>query len=163
MVAIRVFCMAKLVPTLRDCFTFAAGAGEGVLLAFEAHSIATTQADSPGWREARVVYREDAPAFAVRVLRRTDDDTRLLDTLHRFLAALDGAAQSDAMRGVRYHLSETRYIVEATLPADADADALQSVAWFTRLFVARYEGLLQVDGEGFYASDGDLIFVLDAA
>lgn len=163
MVAVRVFCLAKSVPTLRACLTFAAGGGEGVVLAFAAHSIAATNTDSPDWHTARVVYREDAPPLAVQLLRRTDDGSRFLDALHRFLAALDGAAQTDAMRAVRYHLVETRYVVIVTLPADADSDTLTAAAWFTRCFVERYEGLLQVDGEGFYSPEGDLMFALDRA
>jgi len=159
-VAVRVFCLAKQVPTLRECFTFAAGAGDGVLMALDVDTIATTPADSPAWREARILYREDAPPFDVCVLRNTDDGTALLDVLHRFLAALDGAAQTDDMRAVRYHLSETRYVVEVTLPDAADADTLASVAWFTRFFVAQYEGVLQADGEGFYDRDGDLVLPL---
>lgn len=160
MVAVRVFCLAKSVPTLRECLAFAAGGGEGVVLAFAAHSIAATDADSSSWRTARVVYREDAPALAVQLLRRTDDESRFLDTLHRVLAALDGADQTDAMRAVRYHLAETRYIAIVELPADGDSDALTAAAWFTRCLVERYEGMLQADGEGFYSPEGDLTLPL---
>lgn len=159
MAAIRVFCAASTFPSVRDCLGFAAGAGEGVLLAIDTDESAALDPDSPDWSAVRLVYREDASLLTVAVLRDTDDAPAFRDTLDRFTTALATSDAPDAA-AVRDYLTTTRAIVAVTLPTDAGDDALEAAAWFTRIFVEKYDGLLQADGEGFYDEDNDLLVAL---
>jgi len=177
MACIRVFCTASTLPSLRDCLGFAAGAGEGVILAIDIDDIAAVDADSSSWSAVRLLYREDASPLAVTVTRDTDTAPDFRTTLQHFLAALDGNTDARASM-VRAHLAATRAIVTVALPAspvppalpadpdetdetdETNEDALESVAWFTRIFVEQYGGLLQADGDGFYDRDNDLILAL---
>lgn len=156
MAAVRVFCTDPTLPTLRDCLGFAAGAGPGVILAVDTDDAEMIDPDSPDWSHVRLVYREDASPLTVTALRETDPTPLVRETRDRFIAAV---AQSDAPQAemVRTHLGATRTIVEVTFPPDADEDALEAAAWFTRIFVAKYGALLQADGEGFFDQDNDLI------
>lgn len=159
MAAVRVFCAASTFPSVRDCLSFAAGAGEGVLLAVDTDDSATLDADSPDWAAVHLVYREDAAMLTVVVLRDTDVAPAFQDTRDGFLAALAASDAPDAP-AVRDFVTTTRAIVVATLPTDTDEDALEAAAWFTRIFVELYDGLLHADGEGFYDEDNDLLVAL---
>lgn len=168
MACIRVFCTASTLPSLRDCLGFAAGAGEGVILAIDIDDIAAVDADSSSWSAVRLLYREDASPLTVTVVRDTDAAPGFRTTLQYFLTALNGNTDAPAST-VRAHLTATRAIVTVALPAlpadpdetdETDEDALESVAWFTRIFVEQYGGLLQADGDGFYDRDNDLILAL---
>jgi len=171
MACIRVFCIASTLPSLRDCLGFAAGAGEGVILAIDIDDIAAVDADSSSWSAVRLLYREDASPLAVTVTRDADTAPDFRRTLQHFLAVLDGNTDAQAST-VRAHLAATRAIVTVALPAlpvdpdqtdetyETNEDALESVAWFTRIFVEQYGGLLQADGDGFYDRDNDLILAL---
>ncbi len=162
MAAIRVFCAASTFPSVRDCLGFAAGAGEGVLLAIDIDEGAALDPDSADWAAVRLVYREDAAPLTVAVLRDTNAAPAFRETLDRFTAALAALHARDApdAPAVRDFLTTTRAIVVVTLPADADDAALEAAAWFTRLFVEKYDGLLHADGEGFYDEDNDLLVAL---
>jgi len=165
MACIRVFCTASTLPSLRDCLGFAAGAGEGVILAIDIDDIAAVDADSSGWSAVRLLYREDTSPLAVTVMRDTAPAPDFRTTLQHFHTALDGNTDVPVAT-VRAHLAATHAIVTVALPAlpvdpdETNEDALESVAWFTRIFVEQYGGLLQADGDGFYDRDNDLILTM---
>lgn len=157
MAFVRVFCTAPTLPSIRDCLGFAAGAG--VMLAVDTDDTATLDADSPDWSAVRLVYREDASPLTVTALRDMDHAPPFREIRDRFLTALPDGDPVYVVT-VRDHLTATRAIVTVGIPADGDEDTLEAAAWFTRIFVEKYGGLLQADGEGFYDRDNDLILAL---
>ena len=151
---IRVFCTAPAVPPLRDVLQWCADQGAPLQIAPE---FATADLQSPDWQQVGLVYKAGKQSFLAEVNRDEGSDSDLLhEEIAEFaeLVAEAEAAEPAWKDAVLQHLRATRCIVANQLPTgDFDADGFRALNVFLAYFVQHCGGMVQADGEGFYAND----------
>ncbi len=154
---IRVFCSASTVPSVRQLLEWSMQ--QGHRLEIDAH-FKDTALDSPNWTQVAFSYKESKSSFVCEIDEDSEaDDGLVSEEVAYFEDLLSHIEDSPEKQRVLQHINITKYIVAAELPFDFDADGSVALNSLLSYFVRHYDGMVQVDGEGFYER-GELIVKL---
>jgi hypothetical protein len=155
---IRAFCVATLVPPLREPIEWARR--RGIELEISPDSGAVNLDDSD-WERVHLFYKEGKRPLILEC-NRDDGSAACLarEEVQEFLSFLLDVEASPVKRRVEQHLKETKVIISAQLLSDIDDDGYNAVGELLKFFVEQNGGMIQADGEGFYEGN-EVVLPLD--
>jgi hypothetical protein len=145
---VRAFCRSPGVPTLRQALDSVRAKG------IDLQSSDPADLDNPTWTHLALLYKKGKKPILVECNRETADNPLCRDEVKGFLDEISRLPDSAGKTRVIDHLNGTEFIIACQLPVlnmgDDQAGYLANDA-FLRYFEAHCGGMIQADGEGFYA------------
>jgi hypothetical protein len=159
----RAFCTNPKVPDLSSVQLWLRECGSAAIIDDPDHAIEAAEAgelrpsildlERSDWEQVALAYRAGKLPILAECHR--DDGTaeaRMRSEVAEFVALIGDAEGSGAKRRALHHLAGTRFIVTCQLPAsDMEEDGFDANSEFLLFFVEHCGGMVQADGEGFYA------------
>lgn len=114
----------------------------------------------PNWRQYHLAY--DAHKMSLMIDRsvKGDEGGELSEEIAEFQADLAGLAGA-GKEAIEALLAETEQIVACMIPDDITEQGWELVESLLETLLEATDGHLQVDGEGFYDKEGELIFSME--
>ncbi len=123
-------------------------------------TIGAADLDSPEWDQASLSYKTGKRPILIDCNRDTGKGCLMREELDELFESVEDAEPSPAKKQVLAHLAASRFIVACQLPtSDIDDDGYYANGEFLSFFVQHYGGMIQADGEGFYAGQRLLLEV----
>jgi hypothetical protein len=145
---VRAFCTTPEVPTIRQVLDAVLAKG------IDLQPADASDLDNTTWTHLALLYKKGKKPILVECNRDTPDDPLCRNEVKGFLDEIGRLADSAGKTRVIDHLNGTKFIVACQLPvlnmADDQAGYLANDA-FLRYFEQHCSGMIQADGEGFYA------------
>jgi hypothetical protein len=145
---IRAFCTSPEVPAVRDVLDWVLSKGIDLQLGND------IDPDSRTWNYLSLLYKKDKKPILVECNRNCPEDALCRDEVKGFLDEISHLPDSAGKTRVIDHLNRTSFIIACQLPVlnmgDDQAGYLANNA-FLRYFEEHCGGMIQADGEGFYA------------
>jgi hypothetical protein len=151
----RVFSRSENVPTLtalQDAFE------EHDIGAEISHGNEPVDMTSTEWTDIHITYQTDRQPVRIERLVSSGDIKREYGT---FLEAIAGKPDSPEKRDVTAQLEASSQVYVFTVPTeDIAEDGWRMMSTAQQFFVENTDGILQVDGEGFFYLDEDTFDIL---
>jgi hypothetical protein len=159
---LRAFCTGSTVPELPTVQKWLRAAGYGVTLDDPARAVQAVQAGaalappaalpSGLWEQVAVVYKTGKLPILAACDRRTGQESLAEEEISEFMEMVQAAPVGRSQAQILDHLKHARFVVACQLATtDVDDDGYLAANQFLAFFVQQCGGLLQADGEGFYA------------
>ena len=154
----RVFCLRKEPPPLGLLVEFLKARGATPILPKEVNE---KLLNSWNWVGVEIGYDKDRTPIMLTCVRKggAQDDLFKQDTegLLRFVEAhreIDNWRVADQLRACRF------YVASILDKNDITDDGYDFNGWVLEFFQENCDGMVQIDGQGFYNNEGELIFEL---
>lgn len=153
----RAFCTEPEVPTIRDVLDYLSSEWE-VVLTPEAEYADAQVMDDAEWKQFAFLYKAGKRGILVECNRHDGTaDCLAASEVSEFLDLIGPPEDSAAKQRVIEHLKNTQFIIACQLPtSDIDDDGYAANNEFLTYFEDLCDGMVQADGEGFYA-DANLL------
>ena len=153
---VRAFCTDSMVPELNKVIQWLQQKGYNISLD---QQVVQTDACSPDWNQAAVVYKQGKMPIIVECNKDTgSEDCLMKEEIDEFLEFVGSPGLSLQKRAVVKHLKKTKYIIACRLPTtDIDDDGYKINNIFLDYFVEHHGGLIQADAEGFYKGNNLIV------
>ncbi len=149
---LRVFCASRRRPPLVDVLDWTEQRGHTLWL----DSIPEVDPAAPGWQEAAVRYDAEKSPFLLQAMYA--GERVLVDELRTFVRLVGQAKFGLGKYKVLRHLQRTEFLVIANLPRyDLDDRGSEAATAALEYFVRACNGIVQVEGEGFYKGESMLL------
>jgi hypothetical protein len=140
---VRAFCNSDTVPSISEL--------ESILKSeYPAIRLETEDARDGKWGNAEYYYKESNQPVVVECNYNDGPESLVAGECEEFIEEIGSPGLSMAKRRVLDHLKNTKYIISCQLLSDIDDDGYHLNGELLNIFVNKYGGLIQADGEGFY-------------
>lgn len=140
---VRAFCNSDTAPTISEL--------ESTLKSeFPAIRFETEDALDDKWENIYYHYKEGNQPVVVDCNYNDGPDSLAAEECEEFIEEIGSPGLSMAKRKVLGHLKNTKYIISCQLLSDIDDVGYHLSGELLNIFVNKYDGLIQADGEGFY-------------
>ncbi len=143
----RVFCKSKNKPTVSSILS------ELNSLGFSVNSnLSSTETTSVNWTDFELFYKDGKHPILVE-LNTINSDGLAEEEIQEFLEAIGKPELFNSKKKkVIKHLNQTQSILCNQLPtSDIDDEGYEVNGELMKIFVAKCDGMIQCDGEGFYS------------
>ena len=145
---VRTFCTTPEVPTVRQVLDSVKAKG------IDLQPAGPVDLDSHTWNQLALLYKKGKKPILVECNRDMPGESLCKDEIAGFLEEIARLADSPGKARVIDHLKDTKFIIACQLPvlnmADDQTGYVANNA-FLRHFEQYCSGMIQADGEGFYA------------
>lgn len=149
----RVFCTVSSL-SISKAIAYANSKGNPFLLSLNKASL---EKYSNGSSHFEITYSLEKQPINVDINVVDEVDAIAKEEVKEFIADLGFAGFSSIKRKIIRHLEQTLFIVACEMPDDMNEDGQAAIHLFLQYYVTHCNGLLHVDGEGFYNDDMTLL------
>ena len=140
---VRAFCNSDTVPSVSEL--------ENTLKAeYPVIRLETEDTRDGKWENVEYYYKEGNQPVIIECNYNDGPESLVAEECEEFIEEIGSPGLSMAKRKVLDHLKETKYIISCQLLNDIDDDGYDLNGELLNIFVNKYGGLIQADGEGFY-------------
>jgi hypothetical protein len=144
---LRVFCKSADVPSLIAVRKYIESLAKG-------YEIEDDNQYPSAWSYFSFYYKKKKFPVLIEVNKLSDDDALAKEEIEEFIEEIGSAFFSLAKRKIINHLKGSTFTVAAQLPvSDIEDDGIAANQILLSYFIENCEGLMQIDGEGFYFKD----------
>lgn len=141
---VRAFCKSETLPTIEEI--------ESTLKSNYPDIRIETEDERVGkWENAEYYYKNGNEPVIVECSFKEGSESLATEECGEFIEEIGSPGLSLAKRKVIDHLKNTKYIISCQLLNDIDDDGYHLNGELLNLFVDKYGGIIQADGEGFYS------------